>query len=338
MEKIRRILSIDGGGIKGVLPAAFLATVEETTGKRIIDHFDLIVGTSTGGIIALALGLDLTAQEVLDFYETKGPKIFSQREQQGSIGGWIVDRLYAKALTARRLLFSKYDPAALRIALEEAFGQRILSESRTRLVVPAFDRQRREVHVFKTSHHPKFVLDFKERAVAVALATAAAPTYLPSHFLGNGISLLDGGIWANNPVGIAAVEAVGVLRWPQDQIRILSIGCSEEAITIPSRAGILGLGFKMADILLLGQSRAAIGTAKLLTGHTDENKRLYRYQHIARAGEFALDATNRISALKGIGAGLAREAMSQVDSTFLGTPCEKFIPYHESREPQTTSP
>lgn len=331
MEKIRRILSIDGGGIKGVLPAAFLATVEETTGKRIIDHFDLIAGTSTGGIIALGLGLGLTAHEVLDFYQRQGPKIFSQRGK-GSIGQWVMDTLYAKALSARRLLFSKYDPVALRTALEEAFGDRILSESRTRLLIPAFDRQRREVHVFKTSHHPRFVLDFKKRAVDVALATAAAPTYLPSHFLDNGISLLDGGIWANNPVGIAAVEGVGVLRWPQDQIRILSIGCTEEAIAIPSRAGILGLGFKMADIFLLGQSRAAIGTAKLLTGHTEDNKRLYRYQHIASIGEFALDATSQISTLKGIGVGLAREAMPQVDSVFLGAPCDKFIPYHQGRE------
>jgi uncharacterized protein len=330
MENIRRILSIDGGGIKGVLPAAFLATLEETTGKRIVDHFDLIAGTSTGGIISLGLGLGLTAHQILDFYETQGPTIFSQREGHGSIGGWIIDRLYAKALSARRLLFSKYDPVALRNALEEAFGQRILSESRTRLVIPAFDRQRREVHVFKTSHHPRFVLDLKERAVAVALATAAAPTYLPSHSMDNGISLLDGGIWANNPVGIAAVEAVGVLRWPQDQIRILSIGCSEEAIAIPSRAGILSLGLKMADIFLLGQSRGAIGTAKLLTGHTENKKRLYRYQHVASVGEFDLDATSRISALKGIGVGLAREAIQQIDTVFLGAPCEEFTPYHVS--------
>jgi uncharacterized protein len=331
MNKMKRILSIDGGGIKGVVPAAFLATVEETTGKRIIDHFDLIAGSSTGGIIALGLGLGLTANEVLDFYQTKGPQIFSQGGTASTVKR-IIQTLNAKALSARRLLLSKYDPATLRMALKEALGERILSESHTRLVIPAFDRQRREVHVFKTSHHPKFVLDFKERAVDVALATAAAPTYLPSHFLDNGISLLDGGIWANNPVGIAAVEAVGVLRWPQDQIHILSIGCTEEAIAIPSRAGILGLGFKMAEILLLGQSRAAIGTAKLLTGHTEDNKRLYRYQHIASDGEFALDATSQISALKGIGASLAREAMAQVDNAFLGTPCDKFIPYHQGRK------
>ncbi len=67
----RRILSIDGGGIKGAMPAAFLATVEEATGKRLIDYFDLIAGTSTGGILALGLGLGLSAADLLAFYEEK---------------------------------------------------------------------------------------------------------------------------------------------------------------------------------------------------------------------------------------------------------------------------
>ncbi|MEZ0115142.1 patatin-like phospholipase/acyl hydrolase [Catenulispora sp. EB89] len=74
---MRKILSIDGGGIKGVFPAAFLAGVEESVEAPIGDYFDLIVGTSTGGIIAIGLGLGLSAQEILAFYETHGPKIFS---------------------------------------------------------------------------------------------------------------------------------------------------------------------------------------------------------------------------------------------------------------------
>jgi len=74
---MKQILAIDGGGIKGVFPAAFLAKIEETTGKRIVDHFDLIVGTSTGGIIAIGLALGLPASEILQFYESYGPKIFA---------------------------------------------------------------------------------------------------------------------------------------------------------------------------------------------------------------------------------------------------------------------
>jgi patatin-like phospholipase/acyl hydrolase len=71
-----RILSLDGGGIKGAFTAAVLAEWEKRTGRVIVDHFDLIAGTSTGGIIALGLGLGLPAGEILEFYEKQGPKIF----------------------------------------------------------------------------------------------------------------------------------------------------------------------------------------------------------------------------------------------------------------------
>ena len=71
-----RILSLDGGGIKGAFSAAALAVLEETTGHRCVDHFDLISGTSTGGIIAIGLGLGLSARAIADFYQEQGPIIF----------------------------------------------------------------------------------------------------------------------------------------------------------------------------------------------------------------------------------------------------------------------
>ena len=76
---MNRILTIDGGGIKGVFPAAFLATVEDAIECNVADYFDLIVGTSTGGIIALGLGLGLSAKELLAFYEEHGPTIFKRQ-------------------------------------------------------------------------------------------------------------------------------------------------------------------------------------------------------------------------------------------------------------------
>ena len=77
-RQIRRILSIDGGGIKGTMPAAFLAGLEDDLGQPIGRYFDLIAGTSTGGIIALGLGLGRTAKELLELYERRGPVIFGQ--------------------------------------------------------------------------------------------------------------------------------------------------------------------------------------------------------------------------------------------------------------------
>ena len=75
---VRRVLTIDGGGIKGVFAASFLAELEKTLGEPLVDHFDLISGTSTGGIIALGLGMGLSAAEILSFYESHGPKIFGK--------------------------------------------------------------------------------------------------------------------------------------------------------------------------------------------------------------------------------------------------------------------
>ena len=84
----RRILALDGGGIKGAFAAAFLATIEEATGKRVADHFDLIAGTSTGGIIALGLGLGMSGREIVQFYVNDGPRIFDQQNSLDS-NGWL---------------------------------------------------------------------------------------------------------------------------------------------------------------------------------------------------------------------------------------------------------
>lgn len=328
MKNVRRILAIDGGGIKGVIPAAFLSTIESATGKRILDHFDLIAGTSTGGIIALGLGLGLSAADILRFYEADGPRIFSQEETKWFGIEKPIGFLKGKVRWGRQFLLPKYNANALRASLKRVFGDQKLGASQTRLLIPAFDRQRREIHVFKTAHHPRFGIDWKERVVDVALATAAAPTYLPDHQLDSGVSLLDGGIWANNPAGIAVVEAIGTLGWSNDDLYVLSIGCSEEPLSIPQKSGYLGLALKMADIFMLGQSRGAHGTAKLLTGHTERDPRVFRFQPIISKGEFCLDGVRKIKALKGVGTNMAREATPQISDFFLNGSREGFVPFH----------
>jgi patatin-like phospholipase/acyl hydrolase len=162
---MRRILSIDGGGIRGALPASFLATLEDSLGQPVADYFDLIVCTSTRGIIALGLGAGLTANEILSFYETHGPKIFA--------GNRLLRYL-------RQIGFSKYDPAPLRNALQVVFENKKLGDSTKRLVIPSLNLDSGEVHVWKTSHHLRLERDYKCTMVEVAMATAAAPTYFPT--------------------------------------------------------------------------------------------------------------------------------------------------------------
>lgn len=121
---MRKILAIDGGGIKGVFPASFLAHVEDNIDGNINEYFDLIVGTSTGGIIALGLGMGFSAKEILSFYEESGPSIFA---------GSRLMRLF------RSIGISKYNNSNLKESLEKRFGDLRIGESRNRLVIPSLN-------------------------------------------------------------------------------------------------------------------------------------------------------------------------------------------------------
>jgi patatin-like phospholipase/acyl hydrolase len=162
-----RILAIDGGGIKGAFSAAVLAEWEKQTRRVIAEHFDLIAGTSTGGIIALALGFGLPAAKILEFYQKEGPKIFPNITAQQKL-----------SLNLRHLWEPKYSAGPLRTALKGVFGEKCLKDVKCRLLVPAFDVVAGRNYLFKTRHDPRFIFDQDALAVEIALATAAAPTFL----------------------------------------------------------------------------------------------------------------------------------------------------------------
>src|SRR3954470_14565649 len=109
-QGVRRMLAIDGGGLKGALPAALLAEIEERSGQKIVDQFDLIAGTSTGGIIALGLAMGLPAREILEFYLKDGKRIFPTG---------LFSRSYR---SARRWLLPQFTSHRLRAALQARLG------------------------------------------------------------------------------------------------------------------------------------------------------------------------------------------------------------------------
>jgi uncharacterized protein len=311
---MRRILVIDGGGIKGVFPASFLAHLEESLSYKVSEYFDLIVGTSTGGIIALALGLGLSGRQTLQFYERHGPSIFYGDRRFRTFRGWFR---------------AKYDPRYLRAALEEVFDQRTLGESSKRLVIPALNIDTGEVHIWKTSHHPRFETDYKTPVVEVALSTAAAPTFFPTHRLACGTPLIDGGMWANNPVAVAVVEAIGILKWPTDSLRVLSLGCTTTPLNVDwgrrHSLGKFGWIEKIADVFMAGQSSGAMGMALHLISN---RQNLVRISPFAGA-RYKVDTDDEIPSLKGLGASEAREALSSLRSLFFEQPVtDNFTPYH----------
>ncbi len=201
----RLLLCIDGGGILRTFPAAFLAELEQHLDCLIGSYFDLIAGTSTGGIIGVSLALGHPASEILRLYENRGPEIFGQN--RNDLAGFL-----GKKLRGLRWLYrNRYGSEALRDALRDVLGDQRIGHARTRLVVPAWNPVAQSVCVYKTAHHKRLKTDFRSLAVDAALATAAAPTYFRQHVRQHDVGLLDGGVWANNPVAIAVVEAIGVL-------------------------------------------------------------------------------------------------------------------------------
>lgn len=321
-EQVYRILSLDGGGIRGVFPAAFLARLEEHLDYPIGSYFDLIAGTSTGGIIAIGLGLGLPARDILKLYEDRGPAIFDQ--QHGPLATWIRQR-------CRGMLHwfgSKYESIALQEALSDILGQRRLGESRTRLVIPAWHPILERVYIYKTAHHPRLENDYKQLAIDAAMATAAAPTFLKPHLTSDQVELVDGGVWANNPIGVAAIEAVGLLGWPAHQLKILSLGTINDVKAPPRWKGKLPMAGYVTRLFMAGQSHSAIGTAKIITGDVHDRKAIWRIDQTAPEGRYTLDNTSLIAEMKSRAIAEAREQLPELRRHFFAEPAATFKPCH----------
>jgi uncharacterized protein len=206
-----RVLSIDGGGIRGIIPALVLAEVEKRSGRRVFELFDLIAGTSTGGILACALCAPdpLPAQQLVAIYEEEGPSIFDRS-------------LWQRVRSAEGLLDEKYDAAALDRALERFLADKRLAESKPDLLVPAYNMGEPGPYFFKTRKAREEGEDFP--LSEVARATSAAPTYFEPMPIADH-TLVDGGVFASNPAMCALAEVLKSV--PLSDVVLLSLGTGE---------------------------------------------------------------------------------------------------------------
>ena len=309
-----RILSLDGGGIKGIFPAAVLTGLEEgyLAGQSVGDYFDLLAGTSTGGILALGLGAGLTAGEMLRMYLEEGHRVFPSKER-GLTG------------RARRLVSAQYDRGPLDELLNRRLGEKTLRESRRRLLIPSTEGRNGEVWVFKTPHHPDYKLDGDERMASVAAATSAAPTYFTPFEQGD-YTYLDGGVWANNPTMAALVEALSCFTTRREDVRILSIGCGENPFQITEgqarKSGMVHWRGIIAVAMQL-QSVTAVNQAGLLIGR-DRVARLDRPD--GREPIDLDDWTKAKSLLPGEAGEVVRDHAGHLVETFLTEPAAPFTP------------
>lgn len=199
---MKRILSIDGGGIRGILPTRLLQAIEEKTGKSIASQFDMIAGTSTGGIIACGLVRSVPPATLLGLYTTHGTDVFHRNIGMG-------------------LLEPKYLADKLEALLKVVLGVAKLSDViGPELLVPSYCVQPAGSFFFRSwKARVDASVDFP--LWQVARATSAAPTYFPTASL-YGRWMVDGGVFANNPALCAAASAYGL--WPSEDLSVLSLG------------------------------------------------------------------------------------------------------------------
>lgn len=203
-EKPFKILSIDGGGIKGLYSASVLAKIEEKFKRKSGECFDMICGTSTGGLIALGIASGQSAQSLADMYFLKGKDIFPTYENK------ILRKLnrgFIHTLT-QTFFYGKYSNKRLKGILEETYGKTKLGELDNLICVPSFNLVSGMPRVFKYPHKEGgFFMDGEIPVVEAALATSAAPTYFPIHEY-NDFLYIDGGVWANNPSLCGLLESL----------------------------------------------------------------------------------------------------------------------------------
>lgn len=255
-----RVLSLDGGGIRGILPLAVLAGLESAylRGGSIADHFDYIAGTSTGGIIALGLASGLSAAQILEIYKTRGREVFPDYSRASQ---WVMGQL--------QIVRNRCDTSALHQLIDDVVGDRALWQSSKRLCIPAAETMHFEPYLFKTPHHPDYRLDWPKPMTLVAKTTSAAPAHFRPVISEEGHEFIDGGVWANNPIMLAIADVLACWNVKREQIKVLSLGCGQEHYRMGwARRAFGGLAtwttlmFEAMDI----QSQNVIGQSRLIAG------------------------------------------------------------------------
>lgn len=212
-----RILTIDGGGIRGLIPAIWLAQFEDDLrehGSSLQSSFDLICGTSTGSILAAAIANGISMHQVVSLFEDDGPKIFKTRRS-----------IFTKFMINTK--YARYASEALELALKSELGNKQMHDAVPDLCITGYDIENRRTILFRS-------YDRSTRDVHIweaCLASSSAPTYFPPAMISIGKSkhiVVDGGVVANNPSALAIAESVAIKRRkslsPDLDLSIVSLG------------------------------------------------------------------------------------------------------------------
>ena len=294
-----RVLSIDGGGMRGLYSAAYLAKLaknyEKTRAIGSLDigkGFDLITAASTGAAIGCALAIGISPERVVCLYRDYGPKVFPAK-----LPGEITVRTlwpWLKALCWSQHL--KAGASSLLEAFDCLFGEAsvdsIWKDRGIALAIPSVNMASHRAWVFKTPHLPNSRhRDDNYRLADVCLAATAAPIYrsmarLADPDSGNGHNVfIDGGLWANNPVLVGLIDALELTE-PGDRIEIFCLGtCPRPPGELVSGKDVdrgLGgwkFGGEVAVASISAQEYAFDNMARMLARHVDRDCKIVRFPH-----------------------------------------------------------
>ncbi len=258
-----KVLAIDGGGIRGIIPATILTEIQKRLGMDLLQVFDLVAGTSTGGIIALGIGSrckdngPYSPRELVDLYVQNGPKIFKKN-----------------LLTPeRQVILPKYSPEALESALAQFFQDAEFQSALTPLLISSYDLQGQVPFFFK-SHRIAGDPTYNWKLTDIARATSAAPTFFsPLHLTRDGqdYALVDGGVFVNNP-SMAAYAEARALYPDATQFIVVSVGTGDrqDRITYASAKdwGLLGWARQIVPVFMDSVSEAVDYELNALPGCT----------------------------------------------------------------------
>lgn len=322
-----KILSIDGGGIRGIIPAIILAEIEKRTGKRIFELFDLIAGTSTGGILALGLTkpnpaqfkeAKFTADDLIDLYRNEGKHIFSQPgilKFADHLLKPIGDILHLPPNNLEDLVKPKYFSEGREQILTKFLGDTPVKAALKEVLITSYDTELR-TPIFFTSIDKKENLGYSFRKICTgftmkqaAMATSAAPTYFPPYKVdtvhrteGGYYSLVDGGVFANNPTSLAIME--GIIDFKKvgqkldlDDILVVSLGTGSLTRKYHYKEvknwGQIKWALPIIDMILDGQSESVdCQLEQLLPKSHDTPKQYYRFQAQLSNANDAMDDTS----------------------------------------------
>lgn len=228
-----QILSLSGGGFRGLYTARILEIFEEKLEYPIGRYIDLLAGTSIGGILALAVASEIPMKKIVRLFIDDGHKIFKKRSFWQSLCG---------------IRKSPYTSEGLHTILKDSslFGDKTLADVRHPVIIPSINYTTGKPVVFKTPHHTTFKNDYMLSLADIALATAAAPSYFPRYCF-NKNQYVDGGLFANNPSLLALHEASYYFEVLDQDISLLSIGTMSSKPNVNPKANRNGGGIDWAD-------------------------------------------------------------------------------------------